>query len=69
MPRLTQSSRAAEPATEQPTPLCKADSKPLCESCRREGKCMGEITWDFSDAAPKRWLSAEAAAYGRTDIF
>jgi hypothetical protein len=52
---------------ERPEPLCKADGKPLCEPCWREGRCMGEVTWDFRSGEPKRWRSAEAAAYGYVD--
>jgi hypothetical protein len=58
---------AAPGQCKAPEPLCKADGKPLCEPCWREGRCMGEVTWDFRSDAPKRWRSAEAAAYGRVD--
>lgn len=49
-------------------PVCQADGKPLCDSCWRGGKgCVGEVTWNFDFNAPKRWLSAAAAAYGWID--
>lgn len=48
--------------------VCKADGKPLCESCWRVGKCVGVVTTclDFTKRRPT-WRSAEAALYGRID--
>lgn len=49
-------------------PVCKADGKPLCESCWRGGKgCVGEITIQLDFTKRKTWRSAEAAAYGWID--
>lgn len=49
-------------------PVCKADGRPLCESCWRGGKgCVGEITLNLDFTKRKTWRSATAAAYGWID--
>jgi hypothetical protein len=48
-------------------PVCKVDRTPLCKAalCQREGRCMGSVTYSYDFTEPKRWKSAEHAAYGR----